>query len=82
MDTALRVAQIAFECLGFGILIFKGGRYLGQTNEMFLGIFRSLKRLEDTISDHIHDDDKRRDHVNEELSNIRVSIAGIRRAEK
>ncbi len=80
-ETIFHLIEIAFQILGFGVLIFKGGKYLGQTNEMFLGLFRNLKRIEDDFTEHKHEDDRKHEQVTHQLTNIRVEVAGITRAD-
>ena len=71
--------QLVVETVGFGALVFKIGRYIGVAETNFAALFENQKELKAEQEKHQVDDDIRHEKIMETLTDIRMSVARIKK---
>lgn len=76
-DRIYHLIEIAAQVFGFGYIIFKGGRWIGESSGMFKTLFTAQAEARDVMVSHQREDDEKHEKVMETLTKVRVSIAGM-----
>jgi len=63
------------QIVGLGLIIFKGGSYIGQSNEMFKGLTEKITRQDAVLTAHIEDDTNQFEKVHDTLTEIKIAVA-------
>lgn len=75
-DTWITIGvEVGVQIIGFGAILFRSGKFMGQTNEMFLGIFRNMARIEKVHDEHVLEDDRKHEHATSQIADLRVEMA-------
>ena len=80
-EDIILIIGLIIQVSGFCVIIFKGGKYIGQSNEMFLGVFHNMKRMDTSFEEHVKEDDRKHESAAKEIADLRVAVA-LRQAGK
>lgn len=72
----LQIIQILVNCLGFGIIIFGCGKYIGSTNVTLLNIISTQKELKEDFKKHVENDLEHFEKIQNNISDWKTRAAG------
>jgi hypothetical protein len=74
-ESTYHLVALFVQIVGLGLIIFKGGNYIGQSNEMFKGLTEKITRQEEDLDAHKREDVSQFTKINDKLTDIQVSVA-------
>lgn len=73
----IHIIEVIIQAVGVGFLVFKVGRYIGESSQMFRQITADLEKISDRLDNHIKHDEVATSKLNEELTDLKVMVAGM-----
>jgi hypothetical protein len=77
MTEALLVITIIVQVLGLSILVWKGGKYVGEVNQMIKQLFVEQLEVNIALVKHISEDSAAFKEITETMTSLRIVVAEL-----
>lgn len=74
-DNAYRLISLAIQLTGIAILVFKMGRYIGESSMMFKTLTDDIREIRSVHIAHILEYESRHERLTSEIADIRVAAS-------
>lgn len=76
-DNVFKLISLLIQASGVAYLIFRLGKYMGESNMMFKTLFEEVKSIKLTHESHASEDDDRHEKVAGDIVDIKIDVAGF-----
>lgn len=74
-DGLYHIVELIVQIIGLGALVFKAGRHIGESSEMFKTLTASIGKNENALMKHMDDDKEEFNKIHEKLTELQVEVA-------
>jgi len=75
-DGLYHIIELIVQIVGLAAIVFKSGRWIGESSEMFKTLTASLSKNETALMKHVDEDREEFQKIHEKLTEIQVEVAG------